>query len=163
MSLGGLIQISIRCFNEIENAMRSTEMLHEYATSVPFETTEGLTAEHIRTSWPERGQIEYSDVVMRYRPGLPVVVDRFSLWIRAGERIGIVGGTGAGKSTILSTIFRFYDRQSGNITIDGIDIVSINLKELLSRLAIVPHDPTLFPGTIQSNLDPENRHSNLEL
>jgi ABC-type multidrug transport system fused ATPase/permease subunit len=100
---------------------------------------------------------------MRYRPDLPVVIDKFSLQIRAGERIGIVGRTGAGKSTILSTIFRLYDLQSGNITIDGIDIASVNLKELRSRLAIVPQDPTLFQGTIRSNLDPENRHSDLEL
>jgi ABC-type multidrug transport system fused ATPase/permease subunit len=163
MSLGGLIQILIKYFAEVENGMSSTERLHEYATSVPFETTAGLTAAQLRPSWPERGQIEYSDVTMRYRPDLPVVIDKFSLQIRAGERIGIVGRTGAGKSTILSTIFRLYDLQSGNITIDGIDIASVSLKELRSRLAIVPQDPTLFQGTIRSNLDPENCHSDLEL
>jgi ABC-type multidrug transport system fused ATPase/permease subunit len=100
---------------------------------------------------------------MRYRPELPLVVDNFSLHIQAGERIGIVGRTGAGKSTILSTLFRLTELAGGRILIDGVDISRIGLHELRTRLAIIPQDPTLFRGTIRSNLDPFNKHTDLEL
>ncbi|KAI7535175.1 ABC multidrug transporter-like protein [Hortaea werneckii] len=100
---------------------------------------------------------------MRYRPGLPLVLKGLTMHVQGGERIGVVGRTGAGKSTIMSTIFRLTELSGGSINIDGINIADIGLHDLRSRLAIIPQDPTLFRGTIRSNLDPFNEHTDLEL
>jgi ABC-type multidrug transport system fused ATPase/permease subunit len=100
---------------------------------------------------------------MRYRAGLPLVLKGMSMTVKSGERIGIVGRTGAGKSTIMSTLFRLTELSGGRITIDGVDISTIGLADLRSRLAIIPQDPTLFRGTIRSNLDPFHEHTDLEL
>lgn len=85
---------------------------------------------------------------MRYRDGLPLVLKGLSMHVRAGERIGVVGRTGAGKSSIMSALFRLQELASGSITIDGMDISKIGLQNLRSNLAIIPQDPTLFKGTV---------------
>ncbi|KAM0328578.1 hypothetical protein ACHAQA_004986 [Verticillium albo-atrum] len=144
--------------------MSSTERLHQYTSSLAHEASlEDDDASPTRSSWPERGEIQFESVQMRYRPELPLVLDDFSLTIRGGERIGIVGRTGAGKSSILSTLFRLTELTGGRILIDGIDISKMGLHSLRSRLAIIPQDPTLFRGTIRSNLDPFEKHSDLEM
>ncbi|KAK4142388.1 P-loop containing nucleoside triphosphate hydrolase protein [Dichotomopilus funicola] len=162
LSVAGIIQITIKYLAEVDNSMCSTERLHQYTSTLAQEAP--LECEpRVRESWPEKGEIVYEAVQMRYRPELPLVVDNFSLHIRAGERIGIVGRTGAGKSTILSTLFRLTELAGGRIQIDGVDISRIGLHELRSQLAIIPQDPTLFRGTIRSNIDPFNKHTDLEL
>jgi ABC-type multidrug transport system fused ATPase/permease subunit len=162
LSVAGIIQITVKYLAELDNSMCSTERLYQYTSSLAQEAA--LECEpRVRQSWPERGEIVYEGVQMRYRPELPLVVDNFSLHIRAGERIGIVGRTGAGKSTILSTLFRLTELSGGRILIDGVDISRIGLHELRSQLAIIPQDPTLFKGTIRSNIDPFNKHTDLEL
>jgi ATP-binding cassette subfamily C (CFTR/MRP) protein 1 len=162
LSVAGIIQITVKYLAEVDNSMCSTERLYQYTSSLAQEAA--LECEpRVRQSWPERGEIVYEAVQMRYRPELPLVVDDFSLHIHAGERIGVVGRTGAGKSTILSTLFRLTELAGGRILIDGVDIGRIGLHELRSQLAIIPQDPTLFKGTIRSNIDPFNKHTDLEL
>ncbi|KAF8332583.1 P-loop containing nucleoside triphosphate hydrolase protein [Cantharellus anzutake] len=104
--------------------------------------------------WPSRGEIEFKDVVMSYRPGLPPVLKGLSLNVKSGEHVGIVGRTGAGKSTIMATLYRLVELTSGTITIDDVDISTLGLSELRSKIAIIPQDPNLFSGTLRSNLDP---------
>jgi len=104
--------------------------------------------------WPSDGAIDFRDVVMGYRPGLPAVLKGISMSIRAGEKIGVVGRTGAGKSSLMVALFRLVELNSGSICIDEVDISSLGLRDLRSKIAIIPQDPLLFSGTIRSNLDP---------
>ncbi|KAF4417156.1 multidrug resistance-associated [Fusarium acutatum] len=161
MSMVGMMQVVVKYLIEVNNSMSNTERLFQYTNSLHQEAP--LDGANVRLSWPEHGAIEYEAVQMRYRPGLPLVVDNFCLRIAGGERLGIVGRTGAGKSTILSTLFRLTEISGGRITIDGVDIGQIGLHRLRSALAIIPQDPTLFQGTIRSNLDPFNKHTDIEL
>ena len=150
-----MIQFAVRQLAEIENNMNSTERIHEYGA---LEQEAPLHLGPVPDTWPSAGAIDFSNVHMRYRPGLPLVLTGLTMHIPAGERIGIVGRTGAGKSSILSTLFRLVELADGAIAIDGIDIARVGLHDLRSRLAIIPQDPTLFRGSIRSNLDPFARH-----
>src|SRR6201996_5730106 len=152
LSIVQMIQFTVRQLAEVENNMNATERIHHYATNLEEEAP--LKLKDVRDSWPEKGEIVFDDVQMRYRPGLPLVLQGLSLHVNAGERIGIVGRTGAGKSSIMSSLFRMVELSGGSIIIDGINIAEVGLSDLRSRLAIIPQDPTLFRGTIRSNLDP---------
>lgn len=161
LSIVGMMQFSVRQLAEVENAMNAVERLYYYGTELEEEAP--LHTVEVRESWPERGEIIFQDVEMRYRAGLPLVLQGLSMRVAGGERIGIVGRTGAGKSSIMSTLFRLVEISAGQITIDGVDISTIGLHDLRTRLAIIPQDPTLFRGTVRSNLDPFHEHTDLEL
>ncbi|KAF2769287.1 putative ABC transporter [Teratosphaeria nubilosa] len=156
-----MIQFTVRQLAEVENNMNSTERLHYYGTQLEEEAP--LHLGDVRPSWPEKGEIVFENVQMRYREGLPLVLKGLSMHVQGGERIGVVGRTGAGKSSIMSTVFRLVELSGGSITIDGVNIATVGLHDLRSRLAIIPQDPTLFRGTIRSNLDPFDEHTDLEL
>ncbi|KAF3928827.1 hypothetical protein AA313_de0206435 [Arthrobotrys entomopaga] len=158
----GIIQFMIRQLAEVENAMNSTERIHYYGTQLPQEAAVH-TSITPAPDWPQSGEIIFENVKMRYREGLPLVLQGFDLHVRGGERIGVVGRTGAGKSSIMSTLFRLTELAEGKITIDGMDIGKIGLQDLRSKLSIIPQDPTLFQGTVRSNLDPFGEHTDLEL
>jgi ATP-binding cassette subfamily C (CFTR/MRP) protein 1 len=161
LSIVQMIQFTVRQLAEVENNMNATERIHYYATHLEEEAP--LKVKDVRDSWPEKGEIVFDHVEMRYRAGLPLVLKDLHLHVKAGERIGIVGRTGAGKSSIMSTLFRMVELSGGSINIDGINIAEVGLGDLRQRLAIIPQDPTLFRGTIRSNLDPFSEHTDLEL
>jgi ABC-type multidrug transport system fused ATPase/permease subunit len=117
------------------------------------------------TSWPQRGEIVFRDVSMRYRPGLPLALQSVSFSIRGGETIGVCGRSGAGKSTVLALLFRLVPREmvSGSITIDGVDIMKIGLQRLRQSIAVIPQHPLLLEGTLAANLDPFGRHPTAKL
>ncbi|KAI0914134.1 ABC transporter family protein [Ustulina deusta] len=161
LSIVQMLQFTVRQLAEVENGMNAVERLLHYGTNLEEEAPEHTI--DVRPSWPERGEIVFDNVEMRYRPNLPLVLKGLSIHVEGGERIGIVGRTGAGKSSIMSTLFRLVEISGGHITIDGIDIATIGLHDLRSRLAIIPQDPTLFHGTVRSNLDPFSEHSDLDL
>ncbi|KAH6646530.1 P-loop containing nucleoside triphosphate hydrolase protein [Truncatella angustata] len=155
------LQYSVRQFAEVENNMNSTERLHYYATKLEEEAP--LHTANVRSTWPERGEIVFDDVQMRYRKDLPLILYGLNIRVAPGERVGIVGRTGAGKSSIVSALFRIVELSGGTITIDGINTATLGLHDLRSRLAIIPQEPILFQGTIRSNLDPFNKHTDAEL
>ncbi|KAH7152323.1 P-loop containing nucleoside triphosphate hydrolase protein [Dactylonectria estremocensis] len=161
LSIVGMMQFSVRQLAEVENAMNAVERLYYYGTEIEEEAPEHTI--EVRKSWPEKGEIIFENVEMRYRANLPLVLQGLSMHVQGGERIGIVGRTGAGKSSIMSTLFRLVEISGGRITIDGLDISTIGLHDLRSRLAIIPQDPTLFRGTVRSNLDPFHEHTDLAL
>jgi len=156
-----MIQFAARQVAEVDNNMNATERVHYYATQLEQEAP--LKHKDIPQSWPAKGDIIFDNVQMRYRKGLPLVLNGFNLRVKGGEHIGIVGRTGAGKSSILSTLFRVVELSGGSITIDDIDIAKVGLQDLRSRLAIIPQDPVLFRGTIRSNLDPFDERTDLDL
>lgn len=108
----------------------------------------------VTQSWPSKGELHLDNVCLRYREGLPLVLDRVTLTIKSKEKVGIVGRTGAGKSSLVTAILRMVEMESGSILIDGVDITGIGLNALRSRIAVIPQDPVLFSGSIRSNLDP---------
>ncbi|KAI9739621.1 MAG: hypothetical protein M1834_006339 [Cirrosporium novae-zelandiae] len=161
LSIVGMLQFTVRQLAEVENGMNSAERVYYYTSSLDEEAP--LYLKDVRDSWPEHGEIAFNNVQMRYRAGLPLVLQNFTATVAGGERMGIVGRTGAGKSSIMSTLFRLVELSGGNITIDGINIATVGLHDLRTRMAIIPQDPTLFRGTIRTNLDPFNEHTDLEL
>ncbi|KAF3387629.1 Oligomycin resistance ATP-dependent permease YOR1 [Penicillium rolfsii] len=161
LAIAQMLQFTVRQLAEVENNMNATERVHYYGTELEEEAP--LHRVEVDASWPEKGHIVFDNAQMRYRDGLPLVLKGLTMDVRGGERIGIVGRTGAGKSSIMSALFRLTELSGGSIHIDGIDISTVGLHDLRSRLAIIPQDPALFKGTIRSNLDPFNEHTDLEL
>lgn len=162
ISIMQMLQFTVRQVTEMQNNMNSAERLHYYGLSLEQEAPEH-TAVDLPKTWPEHGEIVFDNVQMRYRAELPLVLQGLSLHIQPGEKVGIVGRTGAGKSSIMSALFRLVELSGGSITIDNININTVGLSDLRSRMSIIPQDPTLFKGTVRSNLDPFSTHSDLEL
>ena len=128
------------------------------------EEEEEMEKNRMRPSWPRVGAIEFAeDYSVRYRPGLDLVLKGVNFSVGAGERIGIVGRTGAGKSSLTSALFRILEAASGVIRVDGVDIAGLGLRRLRSGISVIPQDPVLFSGTLRFNLDPFERHSDEEI
>ncbi|CAE7247421.1 YCF1, partial [Symbiodinium necroappetens] len=121
-----------------ETQMVSVERVQNYVTNVKQEAPLRISHPSMGTNWPSRGNIQVDKVVMRYREGLPVVLNGICLEIKAGERVGIVGRTGCGKSSFLSTLLRLVELESGSITVDDVDISQIGLHDLRSKVAMIP-------------------------
>ena len=112
---------------------------------------------------PTGGAISVSKLKLRYRPGLPLVLQGVSFDVAAGEKVGLVGRTGSGKSSLLLALFRMVEPEHGTITIDGVDIAQVGMKQLRSAMSIIPQDPFMFSGTVRHNLDPFRSHGDEEL
>ncbi|KAG5262648.1 hypothetical protein AALO_G00277310 [Alosa alosa] len=115
------------------------------------------------SNWPPQGNVEFRDYSVRYREGLDLVLKNLSLQVKGGEKIGIVGRTGAGKSSMTLCLFRLLEAASGDITIDDVKIAEIGLHDLRSKLTIIPQEPVLFSGTLRMNLDPFEKYSDDDL
>ncbi|KAI9171700.1 ATP-dependent bile acid permease [Paramyrothecium foliicola] len=159
LDFAGNLLFSLRNYANLELDMNAAERVIEYS-KLP---TESQVGEKPAAAWPTSGTIEVKDLVVGYAPDLPPVLKGISFSVGDNERIGVVGRTGAGKSSLTLALFRFLEATSGEIIIDGLDISEMDLHSLRSRLAIIPQDPVLFSGTIRSNLDPFNDHSDEEL
>ncbi|KAH6909905.1 ATP-dependent bile acid permease [Coprinopsis sp. MPI-PUGE-AT-0042] len=137
----------------IEQNMNAVERLKHYGV-IPSEGARQTPADP-PASWPAKGTIDFTNVKMAYREGLPLVLKDASFQIRAGEKVGIVGRTGAGKSSLLQALFR--------LKLDGVDTRHIGLETLRTRLALVPQDSVLFLGTLRDNIDPQRTRTDAEL
>ncbi|KAI1994791.1 hypothetical protein LOZ53_001750 [Ophidiomyces ophidiicola] len=153
------IMWALRRYANVELDMNAAERVLEYS-SIDIENQEGDNAP---AAWPTEGRLEVTDLVVGYAPDLPAVLRGLSFTVEKNQRVGVVGRTGAGKSSLTLALFRFLEPWSGSIFIDGIDVSKIKLQDLRSRLAIIPQDPVLFSGTIRSNLDPFDEYSDAEL
>ncbi|TFY77333.1 hypothetical protein EWM64_g6678 [Hericium alpestre] len=153
----------VRQLAEVENDMNSVERIVHYAKYIEQEPPHELPDRTPPAPWPSKGQVELKDIELRYRPELPPVLKGLTMTIEGGEKIGIVGRTGAGKSSIMTALFRIVDLMSGSIIIDGVDISKLGLEDVRKGLAIIPQDPILFSGTLRSNLDPFGLHDDARL
>nr|XP_027217424.1 multidrug resistance-associated protein 1-like [Penaeus vannamei] len=145
----------VRMTSDVETNIVAVERIKEYTETTQeaeWEIPEKKPPEY----WPEHGVVEFNKYSTRYREGLDLVVKDIDCKISGGEKIGIVGRTGAGKSSLTLALFRIIEAASGNITIDKIDISKIGLHDVRRRLTIIPQDPVLFSGTLRMNLDPFN-------
>uniref|UniRef100_A0A8B9QLM8 Canalicular multispecific organic anion transporter 1 n=1 Tax=Apteryx owenii TaxID=8824 RepID=A0A8B9QLM8_APTOW len=147
----------VRMSSELETNIVAVERIHEY-TKAPWVT--GKRPPH---GWPSKGEIQFIDYKVRYRPELELVLQGITCDIRSTEKVGVVGRTGAGKSSLTNCLFRVLEAAGGTIMIDGLDISMIGLHDLRQNLTIIPQDPVLFSGTLRMNLDPFDQYPDEEV
>lgn len=156
----------VRMSCEIESQIISVERIKEYI-EIEQEAAHETSAEALDagsySNWPSRGLIQFNNYSTKYRSGTDLVLNKVSFKALPGEKIGIVGRTGAGKSSLTLGLFRIVEPVEGNIVIDDIDISMLGLQDLRSKLTIIPQDPVLFSGKIRDNLDPFQTKSDNEL
>ncbi|MCJ1306993.1 hypothetical protein MMC25_000637 [Agyrium rufum] len=157
-SLNWIVRMTV----EVETNIVSVERVLEYA-QLPSESLEIVSKNRPKINWPAHGAVEFKHYSTRYREGLPLVLKDVNLKIQSREKIGVVGRTGAGKSSLTLALFRIIEPTSGNISIDDVNTSSIGLLDLRGRLAIIPQDAALFEGTVRDNLDPGGVHDDTEL
>lgn len=163
LSISYAVQITITlnlvvlAISEMEMNVISAERVTEY-TNLQSEASWTNEVTKPEPSWPSRGTLEFSDYTTRYRPGLDLVLKGINCTIKDGEKVGIVGRTGAGKSSLTLCLFRLIESAGGCIKIDGVNIADLGLHDLRSKLTILPQDPVIFSGSLRSNLDPFDRH-----
>jgi ATP-binding cassette subfamily C (CFTR/MRP) protein 1 len=147
---------------EVETNIVSVERVLEYA-ALPSEAPEIISKNRPPISWPSQGAVAFENYSTRYRPGLDLVLKNVNLSIKPKEKIGVVGRTGAGKSSLTLALFRIIEPAEGNVSIDNLNTSTIGLLDLRRRLAIIPQDAALFEGTVRDNLDPGHVHDDTEL
>ncbi|XP_032311193.1 multidrug resistance-associated protein 1 isoform X3 [Drosophila ananassae] len=144
----------VRMTSDIETNIVSVERIKEYGETKQEAPWELEADKNKPKNWPEEGRVEFQNFQVRYREGLDLVLRGVSFNIKGGEKVGIVGRTGAGKSSLTLALFRIIESAGGRIAIDGVDIATMGLHMLRSRLTIIPQDPVLFSGSLRMNLDP---------
>ncbi|RZC91251.1 hypothetical protein C5167_027311 [Papaver somniferum] len=162
LSLNMHLVFSVQMKCTLANDIISVERLNQYM-QIPSEASEVIEENRPLPSWPAIGRVEIRDLKIRYRLNTPIVLHGISCTFEGGHKIGIVGRTGSGKSTLIGALFRLVEPIEGKIIIDGVDISTIGLHDLRSRLGIIPQDPTLFNGTVRYNLDPLSQHTDQEI
>ncbi|XP_049848169.1 ABC transporter C family member 3-like [Schistocerca gregaria] len=146
---------------DVETKLNSIERVLEYM-KLPEEPPDSIEETKPSDSWPHEGHIMFDNVSLEYTKGVPVL-NNISLEIKPCEKIGIVGRTGAGKTTLVTALFRITELSNGRIIIDGVDISSLGVHDLRSKLSIIPQTPTMFTGTLRYNLDPLNQYTDEEI
>ncbi|XP_058750305.1 ABC transporter C family member 8-like [Vicia villosa] len=149
-------------FSDMLNYIISVERMKQFI-HIPVEPPANLDNNRPPSSWPSKGRIDLQDLEIRYRPNAPLVLKGITCTFKEGSRVGVVGRTGSGKSTLISALFRLVEPSRGDILIDGLNICSIGLKDLRTRLSIIPQEPTLFKGSIRTNLDPLGLYTDDEI
>ena len=151
--------------SQLETKMNAVERVVEYL-DLPMESehdTPPTVAKALPAAWPQKGKLEITGLSMRYRPGLPLVLKDLTFTAAASEKVGICGRTGSGKSSLFTALFRIVEPAAGKIVIDGVDVTTLGLHQLRSKMAMIPQDPFMFAGTIRTNLDPFDEHPDVAL
>ncbi|XP_045395742.1 ATP-binding cassette sub-family C member 5 isoform X2 [Lemur catta] len=159
VQLTGLFQFTVRLASETEARFTSVERIDHYIKTLSLEAPARIKNKAPPPDWPQEGEVTFENAEMRYRENLPLVLKKVSFTIKPKEKIGIVGRTGSGKSSLGMALFRLVELSGGCIKIDGVRISDIGLADLRSKLSIIPQEPVLFSGTVRSNLDPFNQYT----
>ncbi|XP_009761955.1 ABC transporter C family member 10-like [Nicotiana sylvestris] len=162
LSLNVFLVSSVQNQCMLENSIISIERLEQYM-HIPSERPEIIEGNRPAPGWPSTGKVEIVDLKVRYQPNAPLVLQGVSCIIEGGYKVGIVGRTGSGKTTLISALFRLVEPTEGMIIIDGLNISTIGIHDLRSSISIIPQDPTLFSGTVRYNLDPLSQHTDQEI
>jgi ABC-type multidrug transport system fused ATPase/permease subunit len=163
LQVTGSINSCIRQFTEVEISMNAVERVSYYSRDLEQEAPADIEETKPSPEWPVDGTIVFDQVQMRYSSDLPLVLKGISFEIKNNEKIGVVGRTGSGKSSLIQTLFRLVEPCQGSILIDGVDTSKLGLNQLRSKLGIIPQDPVLFSGTFRRNLDPFGKYGDSEL
>uniref|UniRef100_A0A7N0TJ04 ABC-type xenobiotic transporter n=1 Tax=Kalanchoe fedtschenkoi TaxID=63787 RepID=A0A7N0TJ04_KALFE len=162
LALTGTQVFMTRWYCNLSNYIISVERIKQFM-HIPPEAPAIIDSNRPPASWPHTGRIELQNLKIKYRPNAPLVLKGISCIFEEGKRVGVVGRTGSGKTTLISALFRLVEPTSGKILIDEIDICSIGLKDLRMKLSIIPQEPALFKGSVRSNMDPLGLHSDDEI
>ncbi|XP_019419725.1 PREDICTED: ABC transporter C family member 2-like [Lupinus angustifolius] len=162
LNITSLLTSVLRLASMAENSLNAVERIGTYV-DLPSEAPSIIDDNRPPSGWPSSGSIRFEDVVLRYRPELPPVLHGLTFTIFPSDKVGIVGRTGAGKSSMLNVLFRIVELERGRILIDDCDISKFGLADLRKVLGIIPQSPVLFSGTVRFNLDPFNEHNDADL
>uniref|UniRef100_A0A671NH09 ABC-type glutathione-S-conjugate transporter n=1 Tax=Sinocyclocheilus anshuiensis TaxID=1608454 RepID=A0A671NH09_9TELE len=162
LQVTGILSWIVRAWTDVENNIVSVERVKEYAETTK-EAPWTIEDSPLPSDWPKSGSIGFQEYGLLYRRGLDWALKEISLSVNEREKVGIVGRTGAGKSSLALGIFRILEAAKGKIFIDGINIAEIGLHELRSRITIIPQDPVLFSGSLRMNLDPFDGYTDEEV
>ncbi|KAF9620097.1 hypothetical protein IFM89_010747 [Coptis chinensis] len=162
LNITNLLTAVLRMASVAENSLNAVERVSAYI-ELPSEAPGVIESNRPPPGWPSSGLIQFENVVLRYRPELPPVLHDLSFTVSPSEKVGIVGRTGAGKSSMLNALFRIVELERGKIWIDGCDIAKLGLTDLRKVLGTIPQSPILFSGTVRFNLDPFNEHNDADL
>ena len=155
----------VQGISESEASMTSMERVLAM-TEIPQEEDKSQKPKSVESSWPSSGELSFDKVDLRYRPGLPLSLDGLSFSLKSGQRCGVVGRTGAGKSTLAAALFRLVELEDGSITFDGQDLSKISLRDVRGRpngMTIIPQEPVLLPGSLKQCLDPFEDYTDAEV
>jgi ATP-binding cassette subfamily C (CFTR/MRP) protein 4 len=160
LQLAGMFQWCIRQSAEVVNQMVSVERVLSFGSIEPEAPLELESDKRLDPAWPERGAVNVSDLSVRYRPSLPLALDGATFSVPSGCRVGVVGRTGSGKSTLMQVLFRLLEAEKGDVLLDDVSIANVGLHRLRTSISVIPQVPTLFSGcTVRENLDLFGIHS----
>ncbi|CAA0823750.1 ABC transporter C family member 2 [Striga hermonthica] len=162
LNITNLLSNVLRQASRAENSLNSVERVGTYI-DLPSEAPEVIAENRPLPGWPALGYVKFEDVCLRYRPELPPVLRGLTFGIYPHEKVGIIGRTGAGKSSMINALFRIVELERGRILIDDFDVAKFGLMDLRRVLSIIPQSPVLFSGTIRFNLDPFGEHNDSDL
>jgi ABC-type multidrug transport system fused ATPase/permease subunit len=163
IGFAGLLNLLLFSSAQLENEFNSIERLSLYCNELPQESAD-VKDDDPKENWPQQGQIKFENVCLSYpsRPDV-MILKNLSFEVKPGEKVGIIGRTGSGKSTLMTALYRLVDLVDGKIEIDGYDTSSLGLKTLRQNIEIIPQEPVLFSGTIRENLDVESLYEDADV
>ncbi|KAK7867419.1 hypothetical protein R5R35_003843 [Gryllus longicercus] len=163
MALSGQLQWGLRQSAEVANNMMSVERIVEYSCLAPEPEPDSKEAVDVGAAWPDRGMLQFDNVFVRHNAADPPVLRGVSVLVEPGQKVGIVGRTGAGKSSLVAALFRLCWAVDGHVMVDGVDTRRVALQALRGRIACIPQEPLLLAGSVRLNLDPFGEHADAEL